>query len=84
LKGTNVWQMPGTVTTPTAATAGWATPYLVPPTAATAAITTTGGGTWTLGINLQDCGRYLSVLWGLSGTQSVVSATLTGRAADVP
>jgi hypothetical protein len=86
LYGTNKFLLPGTITTPVAATAGWATPYLVPaPVTNTAAITMTAGGTWSIGFNVDDAQRYLSVLWTIGGSNAATcSATLTGRADYVP
>lgn len=83
---TDSFLMPGTVTTPTAATAGFATPYLLPtPYTNTAAITLVSSGTVTgntmVGLRVKDQPRYLRLLYlATSGTTTnfTVGATLTG------
>lgn len=80
LKSTNSFLFAGTVTTPTAATAGWATPYLSP-----AAFNYTGSisnmsatGAYSVGVNVQNVKRYINVLYtGSSG--HTVGAILTVR-----
>jgi hypothetical protein len=83
----NTWLLPGTVTTPTAATAGWATPYLLTsPFTNTGAITLNGGGVSSIGFKVDDVGRYLHVIWAPAGSATNISvgAVLTGRAFYVP
>jgi hypothetical protein len=78
---TNPYLLPGTITTPTAATAGWATPYLAAlPFTNTGAITVTTKGTYRVGIRAQDALRYLFVVWTPTGASSndVVQATFNG------
>ncbi len=79
---TNSFLLPGVWTTPTAATAGFASPYLAPAgfTNSTA-ITVTTKGAYQIGFNISDQPRYLHVLWTAtsSATNSVVGAFLTAR-----
>ena len=74
---------PGTTTTPTAATAGWATPYLAPALFTnTGAATVSTKGFYRIGYNVGDAARYLYIVWNVgSGTVSnaTVSALFTGR-----
>ncbi len=79
----DVYFLPGTTTTPTAATAGWATPYLLPaPFTNTAAITMPIGGIAQIGYNVGDAPRYLRITWTATAgaiTNTMVSAVLTAR-----
>jgi len=83
---TDSFLLPGTVTSPTAATAGFATPYLLPtPFTNTAAITLISSGTVTgntiVGLRVKDQPRYLRLLYAATSgtvTNATVSATLTG------
>jgi prepilin-type N-terminal cleavage/methylation domain-containing protein len=89
LTATNTYLLAGTITSPTAATAGFATPYLDPtstPFTNVAAITISAKGTYLIGYNLNDAPRYFRVLWTPTGTSSndVVSATLLGRKQQWP
>jgi hypothetical protein len=86
-QGTNVqiadkWLVPGTFTAPTAATAGFATTYLSPSTPFTnaAAIDITAKAIYLIGLNMDDCPRYLQLWFTPTGSSSndVVSAALTG------
>jgi len=88
--GTNLVNMPGTSTTPTASTAGFSTVYLSP-------VAFTGTGAWTLTANtapngdsnasyIQTLGidtallpRYVRVVWGGTATNGVTAAVLTAR-----
>jgi hypothetical protein len=77
---------PGTVTTPTAATAGWATPYLVPAQFTnTGAITVTTKGYYRVAYNVADAARYLYIVWTDAGgtvTNATYSALFTGYKAQ--
>jgi hypothetical protein len=80
---TNNYVLPYTVTTPTAASAGFFTPYpaYIPFTNAAGAITVTAAGTYIVGINLTDNPRYLHVIWtptGAATNNTFVTATLLG------
>jgi hypothetical protein len=88
---TDNYLLPFTATTPTASTAGWATPYPAPLlfTNAAGAITVTAKGTYVVGINLTDAPRYLQVVWtvtGVTGTNgnTFVGATLQGNRIYAP
>ena len=89
---TDTFMLPGVITTPTAYSAGFATPYLADNAASrmtnTAAITATSGTPVTVGVNLTDASRYLHVIYTATGgftTNANVSAILTGfRAAGNP
>ena len=73
--------LPGTWTTPTAATAGWATPYLAAaPFTNAAAITLNPPGIFQAGVSIDDTPRYLWIVWTAGGsvTNWQVSAHLTG------
>lgn len=79
---TNIWLLPGTVTTPVAATAGFATPYLVPaPFTNSGAITVNPNGITSIGLNIDDAGRYLKLTFTGGGTTTnfSASATVTGK-----
>lgn len=84
---TNSWLLPGTVTTPTAATAGWATPYLgsVPSLTNLAAIALTNGEV-SVGINSGALQRYLTIGYTMdaNSTNIAVGAIITGRVNNVP
>jgi hypothetical protein len=77
----NLVLLPGTITTPTAATAGYAIPYLAElPFTNTGAITITAKGTYRVIINnIQDANRYFYIVYTPSGsaTNMVVGANLT-------
>lgn len=79
---TDTYILPGTITTPTAATAGWATSYLLPSQFTnTGAITLTTPGVYSVGVNLTDSPRYLRVYFtpDESMSNSFCGAVLTGR-----
>ena len=86
---TDSFLLPGTVTTPTAATAGFPTPYLAStPFTNTAAITLVSSGAVTkntmVGLRIKDQKRYLFLVLAGSGgtvTNFNVSATITGPSA---
>lgn len=82
--GTNYFNLPGTNTTPSAATAGFATTYMLPAPMTNTAATVTlaaGNAVTTLFANLDDQPRYwrFFVNVGGTGTNVTVSATVTGK-----
>jgi hypothetical protein len=86
-QGTNAsfpttYLQPGTWTVPTAGTAGFATPYLLPtPMTNTAVVTFTGSGVKEVEFNANDANRYLQVAWAATldkTTNAVVTVTLSG------
>jgi len=83
LTATNYYNLPGAIVTPTAATAGWATPYLdnSTPYTNTGAITMAGEGVYTIGFQADDQQRFLRVWYLPSGnaTNNNVAAVMTGR-----
>lgn len=75
--------LPYTWTVPSVAAAGWATPYPVwSPFTNTGAITVTASGAFLVGLNLDDCARYVHVKWHMTGSATnhytVVGALLNG------
>ncbi len=88
LSATETVNYPGTVTTPTAATSGWATPYIVsaPFTNTVSALSLTADGVTTIGFNIADANRYIRLIYTTGGTatNSTVSATLTGVKQIIP
>jgi hypothetical protein len=82
---TDTFLLPGTLTTPTAATAGFATPYVSPAAFTGSGLFTNNSASksYLYGINLQDTARYLRVRYSLNGSNANygVSATLTGLGA---
>lgn len=69
LLATNTLLLPGTITTPTSATAGFATPYLAPAAfSSSGAVTVTAGGTFSIGFNIADQPRYMHIVWTPGGT----------------
>lgn len=65
----NSVMIPGTVTYPTAATFGSATPYLAPlPFTNTAAITLNGKPNVQIGFNIMDQPRYINIIYTAGGT----------------
>lgn len=87
---TDTYLLPGTWTTPTAATAGWATRYLAPVAlTTTAAISLTptapSGIVVAVGYNITDAGRYLRCTFTATSaciTNADVGAVLTGMRAN--
>lgn len=80
LIATNSYLLPGTITTPTAATAGFATPYLTElPFTNSGAITIPTG--WSeMGFSISDAKRYIYIVWTPGGTVTNFTAggVLTG------
>ena len=84
---TNNYLIPGVITTPTAATAGWAAPYVAPAQFTNQAAVTLNGQTITsIGFNISDCAAYLEIVWGTSGTatNAIASANLVAPRARRP
>jgi hypothetical protein len=71
---------PGVITTPTAGTAGWATPYLAPALFTnTGALTVSQSTYYKIAYVVSDAARYVHVIWTPTGaTNDVVGATFTG------
>jgi len=72
---------PGTITTPTSATAGWATTYIVPALFTnTGAITVTAKADYQVAYNVADAARYLYAVWTPTGslTNNYVSVIFKG------
>ena len=84
---TNPYLLPGTITTPTAYSAGFQTPYLAPlQWTNTTPVTITTKGVYRLGIRAVDQKRYLRIIFTPTGasTNWVGSATFNGvRSAEV-
>lgn len=81
LTSSSTYLLPGTWTTPTAATAGWATPYFAQAQFTnTAGVTVTGRSFYNVGLSIGDCPRYLYVVWQPGGTATnfTAGALLTG------
>lgn len=82
LKATNTVLIPGVVTTPTAATAGFATPYIVPAAFTNSgALTVSSAGAYSIGVNIADQPRYIHAVWTGTGTVTNYSgfAVLTAK-----
>lgn len=83
LKATNTFLLPGTIVTPTAATAGFATPYLLGAeyTNTVSALSVTPNGTYQLAFNVPSKKRYLRLVLTTGGTVTNItaSATFTAR-----
>jgi hypothetical protein len=88
LQATNVYNLPGAVTTPTANTAGFATAYLdnSSPFTNSGAITITTKKIYTIGYNIQDAARYVQIVWTPTGSSSndIVAAVITARKQQFP
>lgn len=87
IKVTNNYLLPGTVTTPTAGTAGFATRYLnyaSVPFTNSGALTVTPPGIFKVGFNADDSPRYLYIVWTPAGsvTNFAVAATVIGHSHD--
>lgn len=83
LLATNNTMIPGTITTPVSATAGFANQYIAPvPYTNTAAITL-GTGVYSIGFNAADIGRYLRVRFVIPATATnICGAVLTAKRAQ--
>jgi len=88
LYATDTINFAGVVTTPTASSSGWATPYIAPApfTNTVSALSLTADGVTTIGFNIADAPRYIRLIYTTGGTatNSTVSATLTGVKQIVP
>lgn len=85
LYATNNYLIPGTITTPTAASAGFATKYITTPLFTnTAGVSVGASGWYEIGFNAGDAPRYISVQYvpGGSATNFNVGAVLTGYTHD--
>jgi hypothetical protein len=80
VKATNTYVMPGTVTTATPATAGFAGQYLTPATFTQSGGLCTNavaGGVYVMGFNIADAPRYLRAVYLIStGTNSYATSAL--------
>jgi hypothetical protein len=84
---TNTFLLPGTVVTPTAATAGFATPYLSSAEFTNSgALTVTARGIYQIAYNVGDAPRYVRAIWAPSGSGTNVSvgAVLSARKTNFP
>lgn len=83
---TNIYLLPGAIVTPTATTAGFATPYLNnlanPFTNSLSAYSPTQYGVTHIGLNIADANRYMRIIVTPAGaaTNGVVGAILTAPA----
>lgn len=68
LFATNTWLLTGTYTTPTASTAGFATPYMAPMGATNGPNLTVSSGNYVIGLNADSQQRYLRVIFTPGGT----------------
>jgi hypothetical protein len=78
---TNNWLLPGTLTVPVSATAGFATTYLAPFSLTnTSPITVTAKGVYRVGLRAQEHQKYLYIVWTPTGSSSndFVSAVFNG------
>lgn len=89
IKATNNFLLPGSIVSPTAATAGFAIPYF---TVASNPFTNSGSITLgstnivEIGYNISDAKRYVRAIWNPSGsaTNFTYGALLTARKAQFP
>lgn len=75
---TNTYFLPGTVTTATPASAGFAGSYLVPAafnSGSGTLITNVAGGVAVLGFNIQDAHRYVHVAYKVTGSDVAFQAS---------
>ena len=80
LYGTNIWMYPGTVTTPTASTAGFATKYILPAPFTNNGSITLSTGLKTIGFIVPDASRYITFSYSFTGSSTnTVAAIFTGR-----
>lgn len=80
---TNSYILPGTLTTPTAFSSGFASTYLLPApfTNTASALNLTPNGAYQVGYSVEDAPRYLRLVYNTGGTVTniTVSAIFTGR-----
>ena len=80
LYGTNILMYPGTITTPTASTAGFATKYLLPAPFTNSGSITLSTGLKTIGFVIPDQARYIQFVYTFTGSSTnTVSAVMTAR-----
>lgn len=88
VQATNTYNLPGAIVTPTANTAGFATPYLdsSSPFTNSGALTVTTKKVYTIGYNIQDAARFVQIVWTPTGSSSndIVAAVLTARKQQFP
>lgn len=82
---TNTYLLPGTLTTPTASTAGFATVYVQPAqlTNSPGAFNVLTNGTYSIGFKVDDQPRYLHIKWTTSANCTVFGS-LTGKTLGGP
>lgn len=80
MKATNTYLLPGTIVTPSVASAGFATSYLnqTPFTNSPGAINLLTNGIYSIGFKVDDQPKYLHILWNTAAS-CTVAASLTGR-----
>jgi hypothetical protein len=78
ITATNVIMYPGTITTPTASSAGWATKYLLPAPFTNTSLTLPSG-LQTIGFVIPDQARYIQFAYTFTSGTNFVSATMTAR-----
>jgi hypothetical protein len=77
---TNIIMYPGTITTPTAALAGFATKYILPAPFTNSAALTLSNGLITIGFSIPDQARYLQAFYSFTGASTnTISMVLTAR-----
>lgn len=80
LYGTNVIMYPGTKTTPSAAMAGFSTPYLLPAPLTNSAAFTLSTGLQSIGFIIPDGARYMQAAYSFTGASTnTIAAILTAR-----
>jgi hypothetical protein len=79
---TNNYNLPGTNTTPTASTAGFASPYLITSPFTNAGAISMNTGFYTVAFRADDQPRYFHIKFALSGTNACAGAVITGRPAQ--
>ena len=86
LTTTNIFLLPGVLTTPTAATAGFANIYLKPAqfTNTVSALSLTPNAVYEIGYQISNAKRFLQAVYTTGGTVTniTVSAVLTARASQ--
>lgn len=82
---TNTYLLPGTLTTPTASSAGFATVYVAPAqfTNTPGAFNVLTNGTYAIGFKVDDQPRYLHIKWTTSANCTVFGS-LTGKTLGGP
>lgn len=84
LLATNAVLVPGNITTPTAATAGFATPYLAPFLFTnSASFAMTSGQDYLIGFNVDDASRYIRIIW-TTGGQTITNVSFSAQFFGMP